>query len=596
MSAQLIQQAIDMGYTSKQVLDFLKHQIPSLKKGIKSAKESGYPDQMILQFLSNKIPSKNPKAAKEQLTHQQQYLKNVGIKTKGEREEERNQFLKTAAQVGLASIPAYRLGQSLGLIARSASKAIYPSEILPALTKQKQLTSPATRLGLPATRLGLPAPGPKAPTQPKLPMSPNPQLQSNQLTNPNLGLLPQHPQQNPDVGPQPQQPQQAPPAGQATAQTPGPLTPDVPRQPNPKHPDLIKQMGLENIVKGLANKEDPKTISQVVEQHFLKPEQKKWLSSQTDEPLENVISDYIAEHKSFSNDQPLEGNDSETQEAVTQELPKKEESKEISAGDNVSVPSGKKGKVKDISKKIATVAFENGRDGRYLIKDIKKLTESKPEAKKFEMALYHKPGETKEEWEQRKFLADASKKAAQEIVKGKSFLDFPIPKEALGVTGLSVAEDVLNFMAGNANAYEYLDKDDREEVEQARDLYGAQITPNMVWNMLLVHEPKLSQTEMRPKSVKGKEMIKGGKMGSTEFRRSLTHMVYGMISGKGISTALSDKIQKLSNARVILDTFDQSFKQGKQHKISEEMSKLMDDDYFNGLFTEEIEEMVKKLR
>ncbi len=303
MSAPIIQQAISMGYNAKQILGFLSSKIPGLKKGIKKAQESGYPEQMILQFLSNQIPSKNTKAAQEQLTDQQQYLKNVGIKTKQERDEDRNQFIKTAAQVGLAGVSAYKLGTSLGLLGRSGSAA-QPSSIMPALTGQKQL--------------GMPSPGPKVETQTM------------------------------------QQPQAAPPAGQGTSQTPGPLTPQVPRAPNPKHPDLIKQMGLETVIEGLKGKENPQTIAQVLEQHFINPAQKKWLQTQTSDPLENIVGDYLS-----SKEQPP--NESlETGSNLVEEEPVK---------NTVLTPNGDIGSIESEEKGVASVDVD-GKKKKFRDQDI----------------------------------------------------------------------------------------------------------------------------------------------------------------------------------------------------------------------------------
>jgi len=127
-------------------------------------------------------------------------------------------------------------------------------------------------------------------------------------------------------------------------------------------------------------------------------------------------------------------------------------------GDQVQLPSGKKATVKDVSQKVARVAREDGKEAQYRITDLKRLSDTTPKSKEISKALYQQPGEPKEEWDNRKLIAQAAKKAAKEIVQGKTFLDFPIPKEAIGQGGLSVAEDILNYMAGNSNAYEYLDE------------------------------------------------------------------------------------------------------------------------------------------
>lgn len=570
-----------------EILGYLIKRYPHMREKIGFALDSGYKPNDIIAMLKSydkkafKQTAENPISKKEseylmtrrgrKLTQAEQAASNV-MQTREKKKEQ----LKNVGKAALVTAGGYAAAQAIPALLSRLGRGVYPSEILPA---QKALPGPQARRGLPA-------PGPQAPTAPT---------------------------GTPGAPPTKPSPQPAPPAGQGTPQTPGPLTPpNAPRAPNPKHTALIKQMGIEGIIQGLSGKEDPATIAQVLDQHFLKPAQKKWISEQTQEPLENVIADYLAEQPRQPSTETRQELPSEAiQPSPTTDLlpePTKlveekpieqpQVSTELAKGDTVTLPNGKQGKIKDLAKKVATVVRDDGRTGQYRVQDLKKLEEAKPKAQGYAPALYQMPGESNEDWEKRKTVAKASKKAAWEIMQGKTFLDFgPIPKEALGISGISVADDVLSFLAGAGGAYELLDEDDRKEIEDVRDKYGAQITPNMVWNMLVVQEPKLAKSEIRPKSVKrGKEMLKTGQMGSSEFRRSLTHMVYGMISGKDISTELHDKIKKISTARTLSEHFVDAFKHGKMQKMSEEMDKLMDDEYFNSLFTDEIEEMVKKYR
>ncbi len=544
---QALQQAAFYGFTAIQTLNFLGNKFQKLKSPIKQAQQIGHKAEDILEFLSGK---QNFKGDNEFRRTQ----RGLGYTEKGER-------LKKGIKTAAMALPLAAVGYGAIRAAFARNQAIRPSAILPPLPQQQAQRA----LPGPQAQRGLPAPGPRAPTQPQ-----PPQPQGPAPATP--GLTQQLPTQT-----------ATPSAPEPTQSSEMPEVPEL-KAIQQKEADIGQLWDLAKKGKTQGN---PflKMANQLIKKGDIKDVKtftnfRNWWQATEGKPRSNPLVEF------------------EKFRVETKGMfePTEKPAETFKKGDQIQLPSGKKATIKDISEKVARVAREDGKEAQYRVTDLKKLSEATPKAKEYAKALYQQPGEPKEEWENRKLIAHAAKKAAKEIVQGKTFLDFPIPPEAIAHGGLSVAEDVLNFMAGNSNAYEYLDEDDREEIEAARDLYGAQITPNMVWNMLLVQEPKLKQPEMRPKSVKGRETIKGGKMGSSEFRRSLTHMVYGMISGKGLSTELADKITKLSGARALLDTFDEAFKQGKRAKIDEEMEKLMDDEYFNSLFTDEVEEQLKRIR
>lgn len=108
----LVNQAMLFGYTAKQILNFVSNKIPSMKAGLQAARNSGFDEEKILKFLINKIPH-NKEAVAEQETENDRYLKNIGIKTKKEREATRNKFLQGALGVGSGALAAYGLAKAI---------------------------------------------------------------------------------------------------------------------------------------------------------------------------------------------------------------------------------------------------------------------------------------------------------------------------------------------------------------------------------------------------------------------------------------------------------------------------------------------------
>jgi hypothetical protein len=245
--------------------------------------------------------------------------------------------------------------------------------------------------------------------------------------------------------------------------------------------------------------------------------------------------------------------------------------------------------------------------------ELKPLVETSMQGKEFSIPTYRMPSESQEDFSTRKIINEAIKKTAKALQEGKNFLDLPISKEIVGKVGsYSTAEDVLRLMAGIPNVYDpLLDEEEKQELftglmesggksveglrptEGERDIYGAQMSPNLVWNMLLSVEPRLLDLKRAP-AMKGIKKP-GQAMDTTAYRRYLTHSVYGVLSGKNISPELADKINKISNATSKMDVLVKAAQEGKFNAVLREMETMMNDEYFFGLFTDEVDQMASGL-
>lgn len=114
----MITNLISMGYAASEILNFIGKKVKNLNKGIEEARFAGHNDDDILKFISGKIPKGKKKEVDQVVSDQEQYLKNIGIKTKQERQESTRKGLNTALSVGATALGAY------GLYKQYASK--YP--------------------------------------------------------------------------------------------------------------------------------------------------------------------------------------------------------------------------------------------------------------------------------------------------------------------------------------------------------------------------------------------------------------------------------------------------------------------------------------
>ena len=99
-------------------------------------------------------------------------------------------------------------------------------------------------------------------------------------------------------------------SGQQTAENPVIGGPAVGQQPIQQIPaekiplpkgnvsNLFDQMGLGTQVKQMSSSQPPDVIAKILDQHMLSPSQKKWLKEQTNEPLENLVQQYLSQPSS----------------------------------------------------------------------------------------------------------------------------------------------------------------------------------------------------------------------------------------------------------------------------------------------------------
>ena len=284
----LIQQAMVMGYTATQIINFIANKIPNMSGGLRNAKKRGYSDEDILKFLSNKIPMKDPEGAKKYSNQLDDYLSSQGIKTKEERREQKAKSIKGALGLAGTALGAYKayqtysgIGQQLMGYLGLASGAGQNPNIGPT-------GSP------PATPPGSPAPNPaqqvqataQAPVQQAFQHQPAPGVVPG-------GISPQTMPQPAQVLPktqvqQPAQPSQAP----QTPTTPASSKPQVDSE------SILNQMGLTERIRSLTKAGNtPEGVTAALS-ITMSPGQKKWLSDQikqgTSVPLEDLVSDYMA--------------------------------------------------------------------------------------------------------------------------------------------------------------------------------------------------------------------------------------------------------------------------------------------------------------
>ncbi len=202
-----------------------------------------------------------------------------------------------------------------------------------------------------------------------------------------------------------------------------------------------------------------------------------------------------------------------------------------------------------------------------------------PQIKRDRFAIANKRGKDEKpvDFTKRKLLNDTLKTAAKMVASGKDFSDLPYQPSVT----YSTAKDVLKFLAGAPTTFdELLDDEEKEELHDASNpqgiessLQGAHMTPNLVWNLILSINPKV--TDLVPPSIKGsKGKPAGGKMGTTEARRFLTHAVAGILGGKTVSFELADKIGKISQATDALDIIANAAAHGDVRKIEDQLMKL----------------------
>jgi hypothetical protein len=551
MTSQIFN-ALANGYTSNQVLGYLARRYPQYANTISKAQQANYPAHLVLKHLTD---HKNQYSEDQFLTHEERTTRNI----RKTNEQANLQTIGALGTIGAAAAGAYQFSK--------AGRAIHPTQILPPQRPQ-------------AGRGGS--------TINSRPQGPRPR-----------GGLPQTSQQR-GLPYNQQTPQQKP-------QQPNAPKPFIPKSMAPQqNVNLIKNINEETRVQNILKQGLPIATAISVLRSVM-PKTKIAVLDKTEGGLEKVITDYS---EYLQNNPPsTQEQQSQIQKQMQQEIqqqsqnPPIEQIKEQPRNEQPSpqhIPRQTQMNKIPVDQIIQKSAFSER-------PDLKKLVDSSYAGKQFSIPNYRYVGESSEDFDNRKIIFSAVDRAAKALMEGKSFLDFPITPEALkGVGGYSVAADVLRFMAGIPNIYnELLDPEEKQELFDALEpnqltgeslrpsggetnIHGAQMTPNLVWNLLLSVEPKLS-TITRPPAIKGAP-VRGAKMDTTGFRRFLTHGVYGVLSGKTVPPDLSEKIEKISKATNVLDVIVEAAKHGNFRKVLKEIERLQnDDEYLFSLISDEID-------
>lgn len=124
---QLIQQALLMGHTVSQVLNFLGSKMPNVAPAVTNARKRGYTDEDILKFLQGKIKV-DKKQAERKLSEVEKNFEGAGILNKEEKQERKAKFLQGALGVAGTALGAYGLyNKYSGLFSPTASSQTGPA-------------------------------------------------------------------------------------------------------------------------------------------------------------------------------------------------------------------------------------------------------------------------------------------------------------------------------------------------------------------------------------------------------------------------------------------------------------------------------------
>lgn len=172
----IIQQALLMGYTAKQVLNFISSKMPDMKQGLENSRKSGYSDEDILRFIQGKIKvDKN--AATKAKNAQDRYLSEIGIKTKEEKQAQKAKNIKGALGAAALGLTAYRMYQNYSGLASDAMNLFGMGrgeqqgpdpqpEPMPGQQVEDEATAPVTEAMQPG-QAPIPTPEGPEPTQPQ---------------------------------------------------------------------------------------------------------------------------------------------------------------------------------------------------------------------------------------------------------------------------------------------------------------------------------------------------------------------------------------------------------------------------------------------
>lgn len=574
--------AISRGYSARTILNQLSQRFPKYANAIRTAEAAGYTADVILKHISERNGG-NPDNTDKYLTEHE----------KTQRNDDRNKRKAAMQAVGALGTAGAVAAGAYGYAARN--QAIQPSAVLPAqqgITHQPNQAFNGTTINITPTRQG---------------QSPSNASRALVGRQPPMRLPPPSFRSNPPTSPRPNNPPTQGGGGQS-------FDGDTLERNVELVKNLKEDVRFSNMISGTG---DVATAVAVLKKVI--PKSKLDLITKAG-GLENVVSDFANYLMREQQNNPPATRQNTSSPAVA---PQQEMAAAIAQQQNLMQREAHEEPTQQVGPEIERQqeTLPSRQDIRARTQEaafaerpeIKRLVDSSFKDKEFSIPTYRLRGESKQDFENRRTINTAIKKAAQAIKEGKSFLDYPINKENIQAKGgYSTAEDVLRFMAGIPNVYDpLLDDEEKQELFDGlmesgqtsseglrpsqlgdQNVYGAQMTPNLVWNLLISLEPKLNKIE-RPPAVKGRK-APTDKMELGDFKRNLSHGVYGVLSGKNISPELADKIDKISSATSSVDAIVQAAHDGNFRQVQKELEKMSDDEYFLSLFTEEVEQMVAK--
>lgn len=594
--------ALTRGYTPHLIISNLVRRFPQHAGKIRTAQAAGYTSDVILRHI---IDKKDPdyKEIDRRLTEDEETENNFA-KQKRDAATQAIGLLGTAGAVAAGGYALYNSG-----------KAIRPNQILPA------------QRNMPQQRGGTTLNGTRRPNAPR-PNLPGQQPQQLGYQPRQIGYQPrqighQQPQQN---QPSPRGPQNNQPPSRGPQNTPPSNQP--PQMPNiDKHVNLVRNLQVEPTFQNMiSNGKDVVTTAAILRQ--ILPKNKVAILDKTEGGLEGLVADYTrymrdnppAQREQFQPSQqqnnpnlPANNEQMQGQQQVPQVQMQQEQPQEQHQYEQAQAQQQEQGQEFPGNEMENLEEYQNEEPINQRISGLKNEIGNRKESSKninpqsFSIPGYKHANETGLEFGNRRKVNDTIQSAAKMLAKGQSFSDLPYSKDVQ----YSTAADVLRFLGGIPNIYDPLLEDEEKdeltlamiENEQmthenffpdrgSRDAYGANLAPNLIWNLLLSINPKLK--DMAPPSIKGsKGKPPGSPMGTTELRRFLTHGVYGALSGRSISYDLADKIEQISKASSRLDIIANASRSGNMRDMEVEMDKIMKDDaYFMEMMNIEIDDLL----
>lgn len=291
-----LMKAVNAGYSAEQVLEFLVSSFPYLGKRLRQARQIGHDARSIVQSFQGvskeKLRELDEKARSSRDINFNPIVQGQEATRQSSGQGQIRETASNLKNIGLATGGA--------LLAGGALKNVLP-EIAGAISQR----------GVPKT------PGPSSPMATPETMGEAPQDLSQAPAN-ELGLA----------------------AEQIKEQVQG----------RPDAQDLIREMGLEQRIKNLQSNNPPEVVGPAIKS-MLTPGQKTWLKSQTNQPIEEIVNEYLQ----------------------TSAPPEETKAK------LVALPDGKVGTLVDERQGIGTVEMDDGKINRRKLAD---MAEEPPDLEK----------------------------------------------------------------------------------------------------------------------------------------------------------------------------------------------------------------------